>query len=145
MKKCSICIHQQKHKIDMALLLSHMSLRDIGGQFHVSKSALGRHQAYHIPSDLVKSKKANEVVRADSLIDQLFNLKRNAQRVTLTAESDGDLKTALSGIREQSRIIEILAKMQGEIQQPVLDLTVNNFELYKIYNRLSRKFGFRDL
>jgi hypothetical protein len=29
--------------------------------------------------------------------------------------------------------------MQGQIQQPKIDLTVNNFALLKIHDRLSRK------
>jgi len=139
MQKCTICIHSQREEIDEALLLSATPLRTIADQFGISKTALLRHKTDHIPTDLVKAKDAKEVCRAESLLDKLVSLKSDAERITQKAEIKDDLKTALSGIREQSRIIEILAKMQGQIQQPKIDLTVNNFALLKIHDRLSRK------
>ncbi len=139
MQKCSICIHPQREEIDETLLLSTTPLRTVADQFGVSKTALLRHKADHIATELVKAKQADEICRAESLFDKLVSLKSDAERITKKAESNDDLKTALSGIREQSRIIEILAKMQGQIQQPKIDLTVNNFALLKIHDRLSRK------
>jgi hypothetical protein len=139
MQKCSICIHPKRKEIDEALLLSPLSLRDIAGQFKLSKSALQRHKKEHIPTDLVKAKQADEICRAEGLLSKLITLKNHAERISQKAESDNDLKTALSGIREQSRIIEILAKMQGQIRQPQINLTTNNFALLKIHDRLSRK------
>jgi hypothetical protein len=139
MQKCSICIHPQRNEIDETLLLSATPLRTIADQFGVSKTALLRHKADHIPTDLVKAKKANEVCRAGSLLDKLVSLKDDAARITQKAEINDDLKTALSGINTQTKILEILAKMQGQIQQPQIDLTVNNFTLLKIHDRLSKK------
>jgi hypothetical protein len=139
MQKCSICIHPQRNEIDEKLLLSTTPLRTIADQFGVSKTALLRHKADHIPTDLVKARQADEICRAESLFDKLVSLKSDAERITKKAEINDDLKTALLGIREQSRIVEILAKMQGQIQQPQVALTVNNISLSKIYNRLSTK------
>jgi hypothetical protein len=139
MQKCSICIHPKRNEIDEALLLSARSLRDIADQFQVSKSALLRHKADHIATDLVKANQANEVCRAESLLDKLVSLKDDAARITQKAEINDDLKTALSGINTQTKILEILAKMENLIQQPQIDLTVNNFTLLKIHDRLSRK------
>jgi hypothetical protein len=139
MRICRVCNHPNRSEIDEALLLSNFSLRDISGQSNISKSALQRHKKEHLPLELIKSRKADEVCRADSLLGKLICLKNDAARITKKAEGDADLKTALSGIREQSRIIEILAKMQGQIQQPQINLTTNNFALLKIHDRLSRK------
>jgi hypothetical protein len=139
MQKCSICIHLKRKEIDEALLISPLSLRDIAGQYKVSKSALQRHKEDHMPLDLIKTKMAGEICRAEGLLNKLISLKNDAERIAKKAESDDDLKTALAGIREQSRIIEILAKMQGQIQQPQINLTTNNFALLKIHDRLSRK------
>jgi hypothetical protein len=139
MQKCKICISPKKTEIEEALLLSSKSLRDISGQFRISKSALQRHKEDHIPTDLVQAKEATEICKAEELLNKLINLKSDAARITNKAETNNDLKTALSGIREQSRIIEILAKMENLIQQPQVSLTVNNLCLSKIYNRLGRK------
>ena len=139
MQKCSVCIHPQKDEINYALLRAVMPLRDIADQFSLSKSSLLRHRDNHIPRDLVQSKRANEICNADNLLNTLISLKRDAERITKKAEETDDLKTALAGIREGVRIIEILAKMRGKIQQPQVTLTVNNVSLSKIYDRLSKK------
>ena len=128
-----------KNKINEALLLSNCSLRDIAGQFEVSKSALQRHKDEHIPTDLVQAKEAKEICQAEVILKKLISLENDAARITKLAEDSNDLKTALCGIREQSRLIEILAKMEGQIRTTQIDLTVNNLALLKIYDRLSRK------
>ena len=69
MQKCSICIHLKRKEIDEALLISPLSLRDIAGQYKVSKSALQRHKEDHMPLELIKSRKADEVCKADSFQD----------------------------------------------------------------------------
>ena len=139
MKTCSICHHPKKDEIEKALLISKRSYRDISGRFNVSKLALQRHQEKHVPSHLIKAEQAAEICRADGLLNKLVILKNDAERITEKAEINDDLKTALSGIREQSRIIEILSKMQGQIQQPQIKLTMNQIGLLKIHYRLSRK------
>jgi hypothetical protein len=127
------------NKINEALLLSNYSLRDIAGQYEVSKSALQRHKDEHIPTGLVQAKEAKEICQAEVILKKLISLETDAARITKLAEESNDLKTALSGIREQSRLIEILAKMEGQIRPSQIDLTVNNLALLKIYDRLSRK------
>jgi preprotein translocase subunit SecD len=94
MQKCTICIHPQREEIDEKLLLSATPLRTIADQFGVSKTALLRHKADHIPTDLVKAKDAKEICRAESLLDKLASLKFDAERITQKAEIKDDLKTA---------------------------------------------------
>lgn len=138
MQKCSICIHEKRTEIDQALLLSKLPIRDISGHYALSKSALHRHKE-HIAKDLINAHHADVACQAEELLQKLLDLKNDAERITIKAETESDLKTALSGIREQSRIVEILAKISGQIQQPHVALTVNNLSLAKIYNRLGRK------
>jgi hypothetical protein len=137
MKKCTICNHESRISIDETLLRS-VPLRSISGQFEVSKSALQRHKD-HIPKELVQTKKAKEICQAEKIFSYLISLKRDAEEITKLAQGSDDLKTALSGIREQSRIIEILAKMQGQIPRQQIELNINNISLSKIYTRLGRK------
>ena len=130
-------MHKNRTLIDEALLRS-VPLRSISGQFQISKSSLHRHKN-HIPSDMVQAKKTKEVCRAETIFNKLISLKSDAERITKKAETNNDLKTALTGVREQGRLLEILAKIEGRIQQPQIDLTINNLCLSKIYNRLGRK------
>jgi hypothetical protein len=87
----------------------------------------------------VQAREADEMCRAEGLLDKLSTLKNDAERITQKAEVNDDLKTALSGINTQTKILEILAKMENLIQQSNIDLTINNYALLKIHDRLSRK------
>jgi hypothetical protein len=49
---CTICHHPQHEAVDQALVAGQ-SLRDIAGQYHLSKSALARHKDHHAPSALL--------------------------------------------------------------------------------------------
>jgi hypothetical protein len=45
---CSVCMHPARMTIDDRLQAGH-SLRDIAGQYTLTKSGLHRHKASHIP------------------------------------------------------------------------------------------------
>lgn len=115
-RTCSICNHAQRAVIDRALL-SGTSFRDIAGQFQVSRSALDRHKAAHLPAKLAKAHEAKEVASADKLITELNGLKGKAVSLLMQAERAGDLRTALSGVREARGCIETLLEVEGEIDR----------------------------
>lgn len=115
-RKCSICEHPQAEEINTALL-NGVSLRNIAERYSVSKTALHRHKESHLPADLVKAKEAQEVAKADSLLDQVAELRDKALAILAKAEQAGDLRTALQGIKEARGCLELLAKLQGELQE----------------------------
>jgi hypothetical protein len=51
-RHCTICDHPSRDAIDQALVAGQ-SLRDIAGQYHLSKSALARHKERHAPPALI--------------------------------------------------------------------------------------------
>lgn len=115
-RQCSICAHAQRDLVDRALL-SGTSFRDIAGQFTVSRSALTRHKAEHLPAKLAKAHGAKELASADKLINELNGLKSKAVSLLMQAERAGDLRTALSGVREARGCIETLLEVEGEIDR----------------------------
>ncbi len=115
-RKCSICEHPQAEEINTALL-NGVSLRNIAERYSVSKTALHRHKESHLPADLVKAQEAQEVAKADSLLDQVAELRDKALAILAKAEQAGDLRTALQGIKEARGCLELLAKLQGELQE----------------------------
>ena len=64
---------------------------------------------------MVQAHAAEEVARADTLIGQLLTLQADARRIGKKAEDTGDLRTALAGVRELVRIVELTAKLIGEL------------------------------
>lgn len=115
-RKCSICEHPQAEEINTALL-NGVSLRNIAERYSVSKTALHRHKESHLPADLVKAQEAQEVAKADSLLNQVAELRDKALAILAKAEQAGDLRTALQGIKEARGCLELLAKLQGELQE----------------------------
>jgi len=123
-RKCTVCEHEKVEEINR-LLLEGVSLRNIAKQYSVTAASLHRHKK-HIPSTLSKAQEAQEVARADTLLDQVVELRDRALSILTKAEQAGDLKTALQGIREARGCLELLAKLQGELQEgTTINILVN--------------------
>ena len=66
---------------------------------------------------MIKAQEIQEVAEADNLHTQVTLLRDKALSILNKAEQAGDLKTALQGIRETKGCLELLAKLQGELQE----------------------------
>jgi hypothetical protein len=113
MAGCSVCTHPERDAIERALLDGE-TLRSIGDRFGLSKDAVSRHKP-HIGTALVKAQEIKEVARADSLLDQVKDLNRRALRILERAEERGDVRECCAAIRECRGVLELLAKVAGEI------------------------------
>jgi len=121
-RPCSICTHEQREAIDEALIVGE-SYRKISERWGVSPAALSRHLRRHLLALLAGRRE----VDADNLLEQVADLQRQAQAIKDKAEKKGDLKTALQGIRELCRIIELLAKLRGELDtRPVVNILLSS-------------------
>ncbi len=114
-RRCSICNHPKRTAIDNALV-SGTSVRDIAGQYGVSKSAVYRHKK-HIPEALTKAQAAEEAAQADDLLGEIRRLQGKASGILAKAEGAGDLPTALRAIREARECLKLLAQLEGELWQ----------------------------
>jgi hypothetical protein len=113
-RTCTVCKHPKVSEINEALL-GNESYRSIAKRFGASQSAMYRHQREHLPKALVKAKDAAEVLSADNLLARVGELEADARRIAAAAETSGDLKIALGGIREMVRIVELMAKLTGRL------------------------------
>jgi len=66
---------------------------------------------------LIQAQAAQEAANADDLLGQIEDLRRQAQAIKDQAMKTNDLRTALQGIRELVRIVELLAKLRGELDE----------------------------
>ncbi|MFI5165538.1 MAG: hypothetical protein ACHQQS_02875 [Thermoanaerobaculales bacterium] len=104
------------------LLVNGASNRDVSRNVpELSRMAVYRHRA-HIPAGLVPAHRAEEVSRADDLLDQVRDLQERAIGILAKAETAGDLRAATGAIREARGCLELLGKLAGELQDGV---TVN--------------------
>jgi hypothetical protein len=126
-RKCSVCIHDRRHEIEQALLCGD-SYRTVAQRFTVSRDAVVRHRK-HLPAALAHARELKEVAHGDSLLAQLRELTLQAQRLEVKAERSGDYRTALAAVRELTRLVELAARLSGELNErpetKILNLTLD--------------------
>jgi hypothetical protein len=124
---CTVCRHLARTRIDEALLAGE-SLRNIAESFSLSVGSVYRHKS-HISETLKKSHGAAELFRADNLVGQLKQLVDDARRVQKKAEAVDDYRTALAGVRELTRLVELAARLSGELRESetkILNVTLDS-------------------
>jgi hypothetical protein len=114
-RTCTACSHPQRDDIDR-LLLEGVPLRNIAKQFSLSAAGLFRHSK-HLSTTLASSHKEAEILRADGLLEHLNHLTAEAARLKEKAEKAKDYRTALAGVREMSRLLELTVRVAVEGQE----------------------------
>jgi len=116
-RKCTVCSHKDRNKIDSALTVRSDSIETISKQYSVSVSSLNRHiSSGHVSQMVAKAVEAQEVAQADTLLEQVKSLSTRALSILSQAEGAGDLRTACSAIREVRSTLELLLKVSGELK-----------------------------
>ena len=105
---CSLCRHAERPAIDAALVEGRDSLRNIAERYGTSAPTLLRHRE-HVHGSLVLAREAEEVTRADGLLDILREAVADARRLRDRAEVDGDLRCAVAAVKTLCDIVEKLA------------------------------------
>ncbi len=127
-RSCTICGHAERESVDLALVRG-TSYRTIADQHGVSKTALIRHKADHLPVALVKSREAAVVADADTLLHEVRGLQERTLSILACAEEAGELSTALRAIREARGNLELLGKLAGELNEaPTVNVLVASAE-----------------
>lgn len=121
---CSVCQNPQRDSIDR-MLVEGTSNRVIARQYGLHHDAVRRHREGHLPAKLVRSQEVRELAEADSLMRRMLQLEQRARTILDEAHASGDLRTALSGIREARNTLELLAKIAGELdERPVVNVLI---------------------
>ena len=113
---CTVCRHTERASIDAALV-DGVALRDIAGRFGLTKSSVERHKAEHLSEALAKAREAEEVARADDLLDQLRTLQKVTMGILGRAINANDLRTAVSAVGQARGNLELLGKLLGELDE----------------------------
>jgi hypothetical protein len=109
-RSCTVCIHPERAEIDETLVAG-VSAAEIAGLYRtIGERAIRRHRSNHLPEKLAKAHEAEEVAQADDLLEQVRDLQERALDILDKAEEAGELRTALSAIREARGNLELLAK-----------------------------------
>ena len=116
-RKCKICEHKDRNKIDLDIASKNGSLRTISDRYNVPIGSLKRHkESGHVVKKIAKAAEAKEVTAASDLLNQVQDLSARALSILSQAEGTGDLRTACSAIREVRGTLELLLKVSGELK-----------------------------
>ena len=116
-RKCKICQHPDRNKIDLDIVNKNGSLRTISTRYNVPIGSLKRHkESGHVIKKLAKAAASKEVAQAGTLLEQVTSLSERALSILSQAEGTGDLRTACSAIREVRSTLELLLKVSGELK-----------------------------
>ena len=123
-RPCSACTHPDRAALDAALVAGQ-SFRNVSKRWGMSPSAAFRHQSDHLPARMAQGQTAEDVAQADTLLTQLAECRASARRIGDKAEAADDYRAALAGVRELVRIVELTAKLIGELdERPTLNLLI---------------------
>lgn len=128
--RCKCGKHPDHLELDKAYLRKEISLQDYADKVGCkSKSSVERHVTGHLPKALLKATEIKDVANADSLLDQLKEIREKALSLLDKAEQAGNTKiygppsAYLKEIREQ---IKLMAELEGRLaSQPQINITVN--------------------
>jgi hypothetical protein len=119
-RPCTICTHARRGEIEAALTAGVGSFRNLATQFGVGEAALRRHAQNHIPDAIaaaVEAQQAQIVAHGSSIITQVRDLHARALACLAAAEGDNDRRTLLGAIREARATLELVAKLEGQLQE----------------------------
>lgn len=119
-RKCTICEHKKRDQIDSALVLEGASLRDIAGQYRVSKSALKRHMDNgHISEKCLTIKQIQNVHEIDSFQEKHQKISEDLWKQKESARTNKRPELELKITREIIRLHDIDGKASGVYREKV--------------------------
>ena len=122
----AICIDERRSEIEGAVLAGD-SYRTVAQRFGISRDAVVRHRKHLVPAT-PNSLKVEQIFPSNTLVEELQAFTADAQRIKEKAETEGDLRTALAAVKELCRIVELVARLRGEIDGRA-QINVLNFQL----------------
>jgi len=114
-KSCGICIHPDRQKIEKEII-NGTSLRDIAGQFSVSKSSLARHKEHLPPMALeaVGREKTEQLTNiVDSVIRDFENVRKRFCTIADKAADVEDLDAEIAAMKEVRMTMTDTLKAKG--------------------------------
>lgn len=120
-RRCTICTHPDADAINAALD-DGTSIAEIARTFGVQRPSINRHRGTHLAARIEPMPLAVRTSQLVSTLDQVDSLAAEADRIRRAAESSGDLRLALQAVRELASLVEMAAKLRGEMPD---EATVN--------------------
>jgi hypothetical protein len=130
---CRACRHEKRDEIDQALMKGEPT-RTVAKRFGLSATGIQRHQRHHVPrpgravvaAASLEAVPSEEIVRTLTVLEHIQQLLGEARRLKALAEKRGDIRTAMVGLRELIRIVELFGRLTGELDPVRSEVNVVN-------------------
>jgi hypothetical protein len=124
-RSCSICTHAARETIDSSLV-RRVPYRDIALRFGVSKDALSRHLNEHLAEHVQKALSKYSEEKGVKVLDKLTQIMERLESFLDRAEDEENGFEFRATAAEMRKHLELIAKLQGELQQEgTTNITVN--------------------
>ncbi|WP_104177652.1 hypothetical protein [Cryobacterium sp. Y50] len=114
--RCKVCQHHDRAEIDRQLV-SGLTNTGAVDKWGFSKDSVRRHRQSHLSPALRAAVSRRETAGAVKALDRVEALHGKAMGVLEAAEADGKASLSLAAIRELRGIVELLAKLTGELDE----------------------------
>src|SRR5437764_11118913 len=123
---CTICTHRHRDGVDK-LLLRGEQLKAVARRYSVSEDAIGRHKK-HLQVVIAKaatSVEQKELAYGSALLAEIGRIRADAERLQLESERRQDMRAALRAIHERLAVVELEAKLSGQIETGQKNVMIN--------------------
>ncbi len=128
MRRCTVCTHDQREDIDIALVRG-VSIRQVEDTYGVGYNAAQRHKENHLSPALVRTMEAHTEGVERSVADHARALLADADAILRKAKDTGDIKLAVTAMENVRRTLRLIGDATGELDhsQPatVINLSTN--------------------
>jgi len=125
-RTCTICHHHRRDSVDKALLRGEQ-LKAVARRYGVSDDALGRHRK-HMQTVIVKAAalvEQKDLAYGSALLVEIARIRADAERLQVESERRQDVRSALRAIHERLAVVELEAKLSGQIDTSPKNVTIN--------------------
>jgi len=124
-RKCTVCQHPEVAEINK-LLASGVSHAEIARRFGLGRRSVARHAAHHLPATVVAAAKKDQEAQALDVLGEVKKLYHVALDLLGKAAKAEDLRTALAGVGEARKNLELLGKLLGQLdERPQVNILVS--------------------
>ena len=109
--KCTVCNHPQLHDIDQALLAENATFAALSRKYALSISALFRHKRM-LKNKMARAEERLQHTRNQEILFQYNEFLESTRQIVRTASADGDTRQVLQAIREGTRILNFMTKLE---------------------------------
>ena len=113
---CSVCALEARSQVDESLVAGD-PYRDIAKRHDVSISALSRHRRGHLSPALAAVQAAKVTAGGMTTAERVEGLYGRAEKILESVETSGQASLALASIRELRSLVELLARLSGELDE----------------------------